>query len=646
MTTFLESNLTALFQDVKGFNANSAEHIRNHAEKASTENIHIYETNVKDLTILYEDKYPLHSMDGAVAEAEKMVEDQVCYGKHSMNIVFGLGLGYVLKPLVQALRSKNSQAKVIIYEKNLDMLYFTLSHINLEAELADKSILLFTDSEPLWQYVETHLVQGDGIGMMMLPGMIHAFGERLKPVVEKLKLHADNAVRNAKLLQGRSRLWTDVFLQNASYLPTMHSVTHLRDAFEGKTALMCGAGPSLNDVLPHIHAVRDKLVICCVSGAVKAFKKHGITPDFIFGMDYYGPAKQMEGLEDPMAESHIITGPSSDTFMLNQPCKSRWAASLKYNDQYTTYLNNMFDEKTHEYHTGGTVAFYMFLVAVDLGFRTMILAGQDLALRGMQVYATGEEVELSGKYLVSKELNNRATELHYVEDWHGNQIMTQEDYRHFKYHFDTIQSKIRVVFPEFNVYNCSVGGAKIEDMENLPIEELLPRLDLQERINVDAIVEAGIQASQEQSSTNTKAERLCEALKTLKKHTQETIEEAKTAIQKLDTLKILKSNSWTEASERYSDAFNRFSETLEAEPLLNDTFYHEQLVIYQAYNDFAETEAEHRENFTVDAQYLKTMVKLLQEAILPPVEAEIVKLETTYDLIKDDELTFSIKANW
>jgi hypothetical protein len=426
----------------------------------------------------------------------------------------------------------------------------------------------------------------------------------------------------------------------------MHSVTHLRDAFEGKTALMCGAGPSLNDVLPHIHAVRDKLVICCVSGAVKAFKKHGITPDFIFGMDYYGPAKQMEGLEDPMAESHIITGPSSDTFMLNQPCKSRWAASLKYNDQYTTYLNNMFDEKTHEYHTGGTVAFYMFLVAVDLGFRTMILAGQDLALRGMQVYATGEEVELSGKYLVSKELNNRATELHYVEDWNGNQIMTQEDYRHFKYHFDTIQSKIRVVFPEFNVYNCSVGGAKIDDMENLPIEELLPRLDLQERINVDAIVEAGIQASQEQSSTNTKAERLCEALKTLKKHTQETIEEAKTAIQKLDTLKILKSNSWTEASERYSDAFNRFSETLEAEPLLNDTFYHEQLVIYQAYNDFAETEEEHRNNFTVDAQYLKTMVKLLQEAILPPVEAEIVKLETTYDLIKDDELTFSIKANW
>jgi hypothetical protein len=268
---------------------------------------------------------------------------------------------------------------VIIYEKDLDLLYFTLSNINLAEELAHESILLFTDSEPLWQYVETHLVQGDGIGMMMLPGMIHAFGERLKPVVEKLKLHADNAVRNAKLLQGRSRLWTDVFLQNTSYLPTMNSVTHLRDAFEGKTALMCGAGPSLNDVLPHIHAVRDKLVICCVSGAVKAFKKHGITPDFVFGMDYYGPAKQMEGLEAPMADSHIITGPSSDTFMLSQPCKSRWAASLKYNDQYTTYLNNMFDEKTHEYHTGGTVAFYMFLVAVDLGFRTMILAGQDLA---------------------------------------------------------------------------------------------------------------------------------------------------------------------------------------------------------------------------------------------------------------------------
>ena len=646
MTTFLERNLNALFKDVKGFNANSAEHIRKHAPKASKEQIHIYETNAQDLTILYDDKYPIHSMDGAVAEAETLVEDQVCYGKHSMNIVFGLGLGYVLKPLVSALRAKNSHAKVIIYEKNLDLLYFTFSHINLEAELADESILLFTDSEPLWQYVETHLVQGDGIGMMMLPGIIQAFGETLKPVVEKLKMHADNAVRNAKLLQGRSRLWTDVFLQNTSYLPTLHSVTHLRDAFEGKTALMCGAGPSLNDVLPHIHAVRDKLVICCVSGAVKAFKKQGITPDFVFGMDYYGPAKQMEALEDPMADSHIITGPSSDTFMMSQACKSRWVASLKYNDQYTTYLDNMLDEKTHQYHTGGTVAFYMFLVAVDLGFRTMILAGQDLALRGMQVYATGEEVEINGKYLVSKELNNRATELHYVEDWHGNQIMTQEDYRHFKYHFDTIRSKIRVAFPDFEVYNCSIGGAKIEEMENLPIEELLPRLNLQERINVDAIVEAGLQASEAQSSTHKKAERLYDALKTLKTQTQKTIEEAKTALQKLDTLKILKASSWTEASERYSQAFNDFSESLESEPLLNDTFYHEQLVIYQAYNDFAETEEEHRKNFTVDAQYLKTMVKLLQEAILPPVEAAIIKLEDSYDLIKDDELTFSIKTDW
>jgi hypothetical protein len=644
--TFLELNLNALFQDAKGFNANSAKHIRNHTEKASTEQIHIYETNVKDLTVLYNDKIPLHSMEGAVAEAEALVTEQVCYGKHSMNIVFGLGLGYVLKPLVRALRSKNSQAKVIIYENNLDLLHFTLSHINLAEELANDSILLFTDAEPLWQYVETHLVQGDGIGLMMLAGMANAFGETLKPVIAKLKLHADNAVRNAKLLQGRSRLWTDVFLENTTHLPTMHSVTHLRNAFEGKTALMCGAGPSLNDVLPHIHAVRNKLVICCVSGAVKAFKKHGITPDFVFGMDYYGPAKQMDGLEDPMADSHIITGPSSDTFMLSQACKSRWAASLKYNDQYTTYLNHMFNEKTQEYHTGGTVAFYMFLVAVDLGFRTMILAGQDLALRGMQVYATGEEVEISGNYLVSKALNNRATELHYVEDWHGNRIMTQEDYRHFKYHFDTIQSKIRVVYPEFNVYNCSVGGAKINGMENLPIEELLPRLNLQERVDVDALVEAGVHASEAQSSAQAKAERLHEALKSLQQHTEKTIQEAKTAIEKLETLKILKSNSWTEASERYSDAFNRFSETLEAEPLLNDTFYHEQLVIYQAYNDFAETEAEHRQNFSVDAQYLKSMVKLLQEAILPPVEGAIEKLEDRYDLIKDEDLTFSIKTGW
>ena len=644
MNSFLTMNLNALYSDNKGYNQHFAKQLLDYSPKARTEHIPVYETNVNDLTILYEDRFPLHSLDGAKAEAETLVEQHACYSKYSMNIVFGLGLGYVLKAMVKALRNKHSQAKVILFEPNWDILHFTLSNVGLMDDLNSENLIVFTTPESLWQYVETHLVQGDGMGMLMTPGHLQAFGKDLLYVVEKLKSHAENAVKNSRLLQNRSRLWTTEFLKNAPYLPEAHPLKFLKDRFNGKTAILCGAGPSLNDVLPHVHTIRDKVAIFCVTGAVKALEKHGVTPDFVIGMDYYGPEKHLADLDQPLKGSHIITGPSAQTLMWQESCKGRWAAALKFNEQYTDFLNIMFKEPSFEFHSGGTVAYFMLMISVELGFKRLILAGQDLALRGNQIYATGEEAVVQGDFLVAKELNNRSTGLVYVEDWDGNPIKTQDDYKHFKNHYDKISGRLQQVYPEFEVYNCSVGGARIEEMENLPIEDLLPRLELSEPLLVDDLMKQAEEEALDFLPIQDKAERLYEAFTQLKKHTEETIDAAEDAITALKKLKILKACSWTEASERYSEAFNHFSELLEATSFLEDTFYQQQLLVYQAYNEYAETEEEHRQNFEVDMKYLTLMVQLLSENILPPLELAIEQLEARYECIPDDQLTISINT--
>ena len=67
-------------------------------------------------------------------------------------------------------------------------------------------------------------------------------------------------------------------------------------------------------------------------------------------------------------------------------------------------------------------------------------------------------------------------------------------------------------------------------------------------------------------------------------------------------------------------------------------------MVYQAYNEYAETEEDHRQNFEVDMKYLTLMVQLLSENILPPLEVAIQHLEDRYNCISEDQLTISINT--
>jgi hypothetical protein len=636
MMTFLQQNLSVLPE--RSTFADHARLTRQLLEAGTNETLpeaySLYESEVGDIALVYENEFALHSLQGAQREAADTVEKELKRSRYSINIIFGMGMGYMLQHTVQQLRACGSQAKVVLFETDMDFLRFTLSQVNLSEVLDYEHLYIFTEREQLWQFAESSLVEGDGIGMMVTPGAMLAFNKTLKPILEKLVLHAENAIRNAQLLQRRAKLWSVEFMKNIPVLPSLHDVHALAGCLKGKTALMCGSGPSLSDVLPHIPPVRDKLIICAVSGAVKILLKHGITPDFVMGMDYYGPAKQMEGLNTPLQNSHIISGPSADHFMLSEPCKSRWLACLKYNEQYTYLMDAMLNDTVDRYHTGGTVAFFMLLIMVQMGVDRMILAGQDLALRGLQIYATGESHEVK-------------CTLKTVEGWNGEELFTQDDYKHFKFHYDTIRSRVREHNPDFEIYNCSIGGAKIAEMENLPIETLLPRLNLNEPANLDAILNDAMKRDIELGDAAGRAQRLNDEIESLKTTSEKLLQQAERALNSLHKLKILKAHSWQDASERYSEDFNAFSETLEGNAFLQDNYYHEQLTIYQLYNEFAETEADHRHNFKLDETYLNTMADCLKKELIPALDGALEALGARYpDVVQlNGELEFTFNTD-
>jgi len=61
----------------------------------------------------------------------------------------------------------------------------------------------------------------------------------------------------------------------------------LKASAKGKPALLCGAGPSLEDALPHIQRLQEKCVILCVGRAFKLLRQHEIRVDYTLSCEMF-----------------------------------------------------------------------------------------------------------------------------------------------------------------------------------------------------------------------------------------------------------------------------------------------------------------------------------------------------------------------
>ena len=74
------------------------------------------------------------------------------------------------------------------------------------------------------------------------------------------------------------------------------SLYKLATIFQGAPAMVIGAGPSLESVLPLIHKYRDKFVLYSSNSALKTLLSCGITPQFVVGLELRDETTCFSGL--------------------------------------------------------------------------------------------------------------------------------------------------------------------------------------------------------------------------------------------------------------------------------------------------------------------------------------------------------------
>ncbi|EAI6674981.1 motility associated factor glycosyltransferase family protein, partial [Campylobacter coli] len=182
------------------------------------------------------------------------------------------------------------------------------------------------------------------------------------------------AVRNADISCFLPLLVHGQFLQNIpsmlGSIPFQRILSERKNKFDN--AIVVSAGPSLTKQLPLLKAYQDKAVVFCADGALSMLEKEGVVPDYVLNIDFEDlPLRFFKNKQNKLSLNILscATHPSLVHFLDNK------SVILRDDPLYQSFNLNDFGY----IDTGTHVSHFSYTLALALGFKNIIMIGQDLA---------------------------------------------------------------------------------------------------------------------------------------------------------------------------------------------------------------------------------------------------------------------------
>ncbi|RHX77701.1 motility associated factor glycosyltransferase family protein [Leptospira yasudae] len=285
------------------------------------------------------------------------------------------------------------------------------------------------------------------------------------------------------------RIWVRNTFVNTANFPDPNNrrtrVELLKEKFANTPAMLVSAGPSLRSQCEWISKIRDKVFLFSCDTSLKALLKFGIVPDGVITLDaqthsffhFMGAESSNVPLfADLVSSPPILRSQKFTKIVHSLTAKYIVDASGELKREVTA------GSKTAEkllgpigdVQSGGSVATTAFDLLRNLGCRPIFLVGQDLAYSGREIHSTGTHHNEKWLMLVRRtqslekinEMIIRKRDTRLAPSAGGGEVLTDyvlDLYRHwFEESFKTL---------DFPVYNVNARGAKIENCENVSLEE-------------------------------------------------------------------------------------------------------------------------------------------------------------------------------
>ncbi|EQA6955878.1 6-hydroxymethylpterin diphosphokinase MptE-like protein [Campylobacter coli] len=386
--------------------------------------------------------------------------------------IYGIGNALLIKNL-----SKHYK-HLFIFESEIELFILALSVIDLSEELKVYKVVLFDcvakdleiqiamifDQQSILEYLSLYEM------FISSHYYLKYYETSILSLNELCIKSASVAIRNADITCFLPLLTHGQFLQNIpsmlESIPFQRILSERKNKFEN--AIVVSAGPSLAKQLPLLKAYQDKAVIFCADGALSMLEKEGIVPDYVTNLDFTDLAMKFFQNKENKTSLNILSCATHPNVVHSLKAENCMIV-LRNKALYQRFNLNDFGY----IDTGTHVSHFSYTLALALGFKNIIMIGQDLAFdeKGNS-HSKGFDF---GEKFSGEENIDKLKVPAYAGKGEVLTHITWNDYRiKLEYLFACNDQKAKF-------YNATEGGARINFTEELSFKECCEKLLTKEK---------------------------------------------------------------------------------------------------------------------------------------------------------------------
>lgn len=374
-------------------------------------------------------------------------------------IIAGLGNGIYIK---KALKRLHKDAKVIIYEPDIDIFVEAMKHVDL-TDIIERCILIVKGIND--KILPTLMSGGMSYSLIeytrfyILPNYWNIYEADIMNVKETITdaIARQQMDKNTYITYGQevfnnmlSNLW--MVLSNSS-VNELYNAIAVNEEYKNVPAVIVAAGPSLNKNIEKLKKYREKVFVIACDAALNPLLDNDIIPDIAVSVDSHKPLSNFSN--DKVKYIPFVLGSKCIEWFQNEHNGKKFF----FGDSYL--LDKLLENFNKEFgmlDTGGSVANDAFSLADLLGFKNIILIGQDLAYSNGIYYAKG---------VVKKQIQKNTDGMVEVDGYYGDKVWTKLNLDSYRRWFEQ-----QIEFKDYlNVINSTEGGAMIHGAVNMTLDE-------------------------------------------------------------------------------------------------------------------------------------------------------------------------------
>ncbi|EOJ1355335.1 motility associated factor glycosyltransferase family protein, partial [Campylobacter coli] len=239
-------------------------------------------------------------------------------------------------------------------------------------------------------------------------------------------------------------------------IPFQRILSERKNKFEN--AIVVSAGPSLDKQLSLLKTYQEKAVIFCADGALSMLEKEGIVPDYITNLDSRDLALKFFENKEKLKQSVIALECATHPNVVQKLKSENCMIVLRAKALYQRFNLNDFGY----IDTGTHVSHFSYTLALALGFKNIIMIGQDLAF-DKQGNSHSKGFNFGEKF--SKEENIDKLK---VPAYGGKgEVLTHRIWNDYRIKLEYLFARNT----QAKFYNATEGGARINFTQELSFKE-------------------------------------------------------------------------------------------------------------------------------------------------------------------------------